>query len=110
MTHRNNLFSLPDPLPEEEFFEDLVPDSSVRIERIISTGHVTPPGVWLKEESDEWVSLLQGSAVIEYEEGRKVELELGDWILIPAHTRHRVGSTTADPPCVWLAVHGKLRN
>jgi len=107
--HANNLFALPDPLPEGEFFETLMPASSVRVERIVSTGQFTPPGVWLEEDVDEWVALLQGSAAIGYEDQRMVELEQGDWILIPAHTRHRVVSTTADPPCVWLAIHGKLR-
>jgi cupin 2 domain-containing protein len=29
----------------------------------------------------------------------------GDWVEIPAHVRHRVESTQADPPTVWLAVH-----
>lgn len=109
MKHANNLFSIPDPFPEDEVFEDLIPDSCVKIERIISTGQVTPPGVWLEEDIDEWVALLQGSAVIGYENQRMVELEQGDWVLIPAHTRHRVASTTVDPPCVWLAIHGKLR-
>lgn len=109
MKHVNNLFALPDPLPEAEHFEALVPDSSVRIEKIVSTGQFTPPGVWLEEDADEWVALLRGRAVIGYEDQRTVELEEGDWILIPAHTRHRVASTTVDPPCVWLAIHGKLR-
>lgn len=109
MKHANNLFVLPDPLPEREYFETLMPDANVRIERIISTGQFTPPGVWLEENTDEWVVLLRGSAVIGYEDQRTIELEEGDWILIPAHTMHRVVSTTLDPPCVWLAIHGKLR-
>jgi cupin 2 domain-containing protein len=31
----------------------------------------------------------------------------GDWVEIPAHVRHRVESTQAEPPTVWLAVHRK---
>ncbi len=103
-----NLFSLPETLPEEEVFEDLLPGSPVRIERIISTGQVTPDGIWLRQEMDEWVVLLQGHAALEYEDGRRSELDRGDWILIPAYTRHRVVFTSSSPPCVWLAVHGKL--
>lgn len=108
MRHARNLFSLPDRLPEEEMFESLIPDSCVRIERIISAGQITPSGVWLEQDVDEWVVLLQGLAVIGYEGDRRVDLEPGDWILIPAHTKHRVLRTSAEPPCVWLAVHGEL--
>jgi cupin 2 domain-containing protein len=107
--HSRNLFVLPDPLPQEELFETLIPDSCVRIERIVSSGQSTPAGSWLEQDDDEWVVLLQGKAVIEYPENIKAELEHGDWIFIPGHTRHRVAWTSSDPPCIWLAVHGRLR-
>jgi cupin 2 domain-containing protein len=29
----------------------------------------------------------------------------GDYLYIPAHTRHRVEWTSVDKPTVWLAVH-----
>jgi len=29
----------------------------------------------------------------------------GDYINIPAHTKHRVAWTTPDGPTIWLAVH-----
>jgi cupin 2 domain-containing protein len=29
----------------------------------------------------------------------------GDWLLIPAHRKHRVDWTTPEEPTVWLAVH-----
>lgn len=108
MKHTNNLFTLPHPFPEGEVFESLIPDSCVKIERIISAGQATALGVWLEQDMDEWVVLLQGMAVIGYEGNRTVDLEPGDWILIPAHRKHRVVSTSGAPPCVWLAVHGKL--
>jgi len=109
LKHSRNLFLVPDPLPAEELFETLVPDGSVRIERIMSFGHTTPAGSWLEQDDDEWVVLLQGRSVIEYPKNIKVDLEQGDWILIPAHTKHRVAFTSFDPPCIWLAVHGRLR-
>jgi cupin 2 domain-containing protein len=42
-----NLFSLPASMAEEEVFEAIIPDRGVFIERILSTGQVTPPGVCL---------------------------------------------------------------
>lgn len=104
-----NLFSLPDPLPSEEQFDDLIPDLGVKIERIISTGQTTPQGQWYNQDRDEWVVLLQGQATITYENGNTASLTSGDHLFIPAHQKHRVAYTSTDPPCIWLAVHGKLK-
>ncbi|MDP6040936.1 MAG: cupin domain-containing protein [Candidatus Latescibacteria bacterium] len=103
-----NLFSLPDPLPPEEQFDDLISAHGVKIERIVSTGQVTPEGEWYDQERDEWVVLIQGKATLEYDNKKSVQLSPGDHILIPAHQKHRVSYTSADPPCIWLAVHGVL--
>lgn len=104
-----NLFALPHPLPELETVQPLAQSESVLIERIVSVGHTTPPGDWYDAERDEWVALLQGAATVAYDDGGAVSLGPGDWLLIPAGRRHRVDATTAEPPCVWLAVHGRLR-
>lgn len=104
-----NIFHLPSVLPDQEIFEALVPDQGVLIERIISSGQATPENQWFDQERDEWVVLLQGEAEIGWENGRHLKLLAGDWLLIPAHDRHRVLGTSSDPPCIWLAVHAKLR-
>ena len=104
----DNLYDLPTPLPPDELFIDLIPDRGVKIERIVSCGQATPPGEWLNQELDEWVALLQGEAAIRLDDGDEVALRAGDYLLIPARTRHRVERTSASPPCVWIAVHGRL--
>ena len=100
-----NLFTLPEPLPSEETFETLINSSGVHIERIISTGQTTPADQWYDQSEDEWVVLLQGDAVLSYEDGSSLPLTVGDYVLIPAHTRHRVAYTSQSPPCIWLAIH-----
>ncbi|MTI83050.1 MAG: cupin domain-containing protein [Firmicutes bacterium] len=104
-----NLFDLPKPLPDEEIFEPLIPDNGILIERIVSSGQSSPEGYWYDQERDEWVVLIQGQAKLAWEDGRAVEMESGDWLFIAAHERHRVEWTSQYPPCIWLAVHGKLR-
>ncbi len=105
-SERKNVFLVPDLLPlPEEFSEQLVSSGGVLIERIISHGHRSPVGFWFDQETDEWVVLLQGDAELSYADGRDVRLVKGDWLLIPAHTRHRVERTSNHPPCIWLAVH-----
>lgn len=104
-----NLFDIPEELPAEEVFESLLPDRGVLIERIISTGQASPPDFWYDQERDEWVVVLQGHARLAWKEGQIKDLGPGDWVFIPAHERHRVEWTSQEPPCIWLAVHGKLR-
>lgn len=88
-----------------EVFDELLARPGVRIERIVSTGQASPPGEWHDQAGDEWVALLAGRATLLFEGGDRLELSPGDWLLIPAHARHRVEATSSDPPCVWLAVH-----
>ncbi|HEY9881733.1 MAG TPA: cupin domain-containing protein [Leptolyngbyaceae cyanobacterium] len=92
-------------MPNSEVFEPLFQKETCLIERIISTGQVTPANQWYDQDRDEWVILLQGEARLAYEDGTEVNLGLGDYLLIPAHCKHRVTYTSTEPPCVWLAVH-----
>lgn len=104
-----NIWALPERRSDREIMETLCASTDVRIERIISTGQVSPPGFWYDQEQDEWVALLQGQAELIWADGRRRVLAPGDWLLIPAHERHRVAWTSHDPPCIWLAVFGRLR-
>jgi len=98
-----NLFEdIPEKLPEE-LMTVLAEDSSVRIERIVSDGHASPDGFWYDQEAHEWVVVLKGSAVLEFEDGL-VELNPGDHLLIPARRRHRVKATSHHEKTIWLAV------
>ena len=88
-----------------EEVETLVRSPAVRIERIVSTGQASPPGFWYDQADDEFVVLLSGAARLRFENGDlSLDLKPGDWVEIPAHTRHRVEWTQAEPPTVWLAV------
>jgi cupin 2 domain-containing protein len=100
-----NLFeSLPTHLPEEEFME-LLARPGIRIERIVSTGQVTPADAPYNLAHDEWVLLLSGSASLWIEGEGERHLRPGDHLLLPAHCIHRVTRTAADEPTVWLAIY-----
>ena len=101
-----NIFSeIPEPLPEE-LFECILKQDNILIERIVSNGHVTPAGQWYDQMRDEWVILLQGQATLLFEKNQQlVNLTPGDYLLIPAHTRHRVEWTLPDFNTIWLAVY-----
>ena len=96
-----NIFDLPArPLPEE-LTTVLVESRNIRIERIISTGQVSG---WYDQAETEFVVLLEGNAIIEFESGITVDMSKGDTVLIKPHERHRVIYTSSEPPCVWLCV------
>lgn len=98
-----NIFAdLPPDLPDE-LFTTLLDASGVRIERIISHGHASPEGFWYDQPQHEWVVLLKGAARLRFE-NKTIELEPGDFVNIPAHTKHRVEWTTPAEPTIWLAV------
>lgn len=99
----NLLANLPADLPEE-FVSTLVRTGTVRIQRIVSLGHVSPPDFWYDQDQNEWVVLLCGAAQLQLED-RVLDLRPGDWVHIVAHQRHRVAWTVPNAPTVWLAVH-----
>jgi len=99
------LQGIPANLPEE-YFDDIIKTASFRLERIVSRMHVTPDGEWYDQEHDEWVMVMQGHAVLVFEhENRRLEMDPGDHVLIPAHVRHRVEWTSHSEDTVWLALH-----
>ena len=101
-----NLFHPPVSSHDREVFETLVETDFLKLERIVSTGQATPDGQWYDQAQDEWVALLNGSATLRFENPDEVvQLSPGDWLMIPAHRRHRVEATAADGETVWIALH-----
>ncbi len=99
--------TIPDNLPEE-VIEELIHSQAVRIKRIVSRGHASPPGFWYDQEENEWVIVLEGSAglLLEGDENQTV-LKKGDYLNIPAHTKHRVEWTDKTGETIWLAIFYK---
>ena len=101
----NLLHNIPSDL-KEELFTTLATGHAVKIERIVSAGHVTPSDKWYDQAWTEWVILLEGEAHLEFEsENETLVLKPNDHILIPSHQRHRVRWTSPNQKTIWLAVH-----
>jgi cupin 2 domain-containing protein len=101
-----NLFaSMPSEMPAE-LFQVLLETQNFRLERIVSAGQATPPGEWYDQDAHEWMVLLSGAAGLRFEgEPESRRLRPGDYLLIPAHRRHRVEWTDPTQATVWLALH-----
>jgi cupin 2 domain-containing protein len=100
----NLLSDIPHDLPAE-LTQTLAESSHVRIERIVSRGHVSSPGFWYDQDWPEWVTVIRGNARVQFENGETVELTAGSFLDIPAHRRHRVEWTDPNQDTIWLAIY-----
>ncbi|MGK7920283.1 MAG: cupin [Trichodesmium sp.] len=86
----------------EEIFNNLLSHKNVKINKIIS-----PPNFCSEEliqDEDEWVILLQGSAILEIQ-GTRTKLVKDSHIFIPGKTPHKIISTDSNLETIWLAIH-----
>lgn len=96
----NNFFGKVDTHIKGERFDTLLSHRNLVIERIISGADIQP--VDYVQPQDEWVMLVQGSAVMDIA-GERCTLVAGDHVFLPAGTPHRV--ERCEPGTLWLAVH-----
>ncbi len=102
-----NFFSLLPERFEKEVCEVLAKSENVRIERIISKGHISPDKGWYEQVENEWVIVLEGSGIILFDTGVEVNLRKGDYINIPSHTKHKVSWIDPNIVTIWLAIFYK---
>ena len=101
-----NLFAEVPSASASELVTELLSAPNVTIQRIVSHGQASPPDFWYDQAGPEWVIVVAGAAAIQFEgETEPRPLNAGDYVTIPAHTRHRVAWTDAQQPTIWLAVH-----
>jgi len=93
--------------PGTEDFLTLLESGNVKIQRIVSHASATAENEWYDQAHSEWVLVVRGRAVLEFEESQRMELKEGDYLNLPPHTRHRVNET--GPETIWLVVHVEER-
>ena len=101
----SNFMSLIPEKVDQEIFQDIVKTGNITIERIISHGQSSPETGWYEQEKSEWVMVVAGEAIIEFENEQEIRLKPNDFILIEPHRKHRVKWTTPNQKTIWLAVH-----
>lgn len=87
---------------EEKFFE-IFKNETIKVEKIVSNGQKSPENFWYEQEKSEFILLLEGFAILEFE-NRVIELKKGDCLNIKAMEKHRVKFTSLDEPTIWFAV------
>ena len=103
----DNIFAgIPSSTATAEEFSQLLQRPGLRIERIVSTGHCSPPDFWYEQADGEWVLLIEGAARLRFaDENAARQLKPGDFVDIAPQRRHRVDWTAPDQPTIWLAIH-----
>ena len=91
---------VPAAAPGTERFDVLLRSRGVTLERIVSSG--SHPAQQYCQAQDEWVMLVQGSAEMRID-GLPVQLQAGQFLMLPKNTLHEVVSTSEN--AVWLALH-----
>jgi cupin 2 domain-containing protein len=90
----------------DEAFDVLLARAGLRIERIVSNGHASPPGFWYDQPQGEWLIVIAGAARLRFEDEPEARsLRPGDCLDIAARRRHRVEWTDPAAPTIWIAVH-----
>lgn len=87
---------------EEKFFE-IFKNETIKVEKIVSNGQKSPENFWYEQEKSEFILLLEGFAILEFE-NREAELKKGDCLNIKAMEKHRVKFTSLDESTIWFAV------
>ncbi len=87
----------------KEEFINILKNDKIRIERIVSNGQSSKKDFWYCQEENEFVLILEGNAILEFEE-KEVELKKGDYFDIKAKIKHRVKYTSKEESTIWLAV------
>jgi len=90
---------------KDELFEDIVKTENLKVERIVSYGHTSPKSGWYEQDTNEWVIVLKGEAILSFEDSEATKLNAGDYINIPAFKKHKVSWTLPNTETIWLAIH-----
>ncbi len=100
-----NIFDYIPPYIPDEIVREIFASENIRIESIISKGHSSPENFWYDQEENEWVMVLQGKARLKFFDDQiPVDLNAGDYLNIPSHTKHRVEWTDPKMETIWLVV------
>ncbi len=104
-TASGKVLASPCPPQGEEATTILLETPQLRLERIHSCNARSPEGFWYDQEEQEWVMLLQGSAMLEFaDEDEPRTLSCGDALLISPGRRHRLLKSDPHPGTIWLAL------
>ena len=93
------------PAEGTEISSTLVETATFRLLRIHSCRASSPKGFWYDQQEHEWLTLMQGSARLQFEaENQVIELNRGDTLWITPGRRHRLVDSDPAPGTIWLAL------
>ena len=105
-TGTDPLIGAPCPAEGTERSSTLIETAQFRLVRIHSCRASSPAGFWYEQAEHEWLTLIQGSARLQFEtDNHPIELNRGDTLQITAGRRHRLVDSDPAPGTIWLALY-----
>lgn len=101
---KKNVFDKVNVDKNNEEYITLLRDKSVRIERIVSNGQKSEENFWYEQDENEFILVLEGDAILEFEDKGEIELKKGDFLDIKVREKHRIKYTSTSQPTIWLAI------
>ena len=102
----DNLLRSACPPAGQESTRVLLELPGLRLELIHSCSVASAEGFWYDQPEHEWVTLLQGSARLQFEDEQQPrDLSRGDSLVIEPRRRHRLVATDPAPGSLWLALY-----
>ena len=93
------------PAEGTEISSTLIETAQFRLVRIHSCRASSPEGFWYDQQEHEWLTLIQGSARLQFEADKQsIDLNRGDTLWITPGRRHRLVDTDPAPGTIWLAL------
>jgi len=104
-TGPDHLAAGPCPAEGTEISSTLIETAQFRLVRIHSCRASSPEGFWYDQREHEWLTLIQGSARLQFEaDSHAIELNRGDTLWITPGRRHRLVDSDPAPGTIWLAL------
>ncbi len=105
LVSKDNLFNR--PLPQEGFEQkfQIQEGDNWRLELIVSNAAMSQKGFWYDQEENEWILILQGSALLRLRDpDGTLDMSVGDHLLLPSRRLHRIERTNSAPGTIWLSL------
>lgn len=104
----NNLFNT----QNAELATTVTESRKIKVERVVTHGQVSPAGAFCPQEGNDYLLLLKGGLVLEYQATQaKVTLKPGDHIVTKPQDSNRVDWVAPNQETLWLKIsfQGLLR-
>jgi|SRR5580693_1088175 cupin 2 domain-containing protein len=104
-----NIFRDVTPASKEPQVTTIAENRNIKIQRVVASGQSSKAGLFCPQEDNDLLVLLQGNLILDYENGRRVNMAAGDYIFTAPKENNRVAETSHEEETIWIkfSFHGQ---